>query len=48
MLVKKFEGREGQEGKGNLISGKARDEKIMEPVERSSQDLNMACTGRNW
>lgn len=52
MLVKGFGGREGQEGKEHLaislMSGKARDEKITEPVERSSQDVNLACTGRNW
>ena len=52
MLVKGFECREGQDGKENLamtlMSGKARDENITEPVEKSSQDLNLACTGRNW
>lgn len=52
MLVKGFGGREGQEGKENLamtlMSGKARDENITEPAERSSRDLNLACTGRNW
>lgn len=31
-----------------LMNGKARDEKIGEPVERNSQDLNLVCAGSNW
>lgn len=45
------EGREGQEGKGNLVmslmSGKARNKNITKPVGERGQVLNLACTGRN-